>query len=130
MVRYYFTVNEDECGYFVLEKVTTDPDELSNETEVFYEDTDLLKLDYDKINCKEYPIYNGDVLEVIDEYHDKYTMRYEDLNDKYAYYDLFEDLCLRDSKVKKATRVTYCKSIRNETNLTDIIIELYKKYLK
>ena len=127
MVRYYFTVNEDECGYFVLEKVTTDPDELSNEAEVFYEDTDLLKLDYDKINCKEYPIYNGDTLEVIDEYYDKHIMRYEDPNDECAYYGLFEELY--GSKVKKAIRITYNKGIRSETILTNNIIELYKKCL-
>ena len=128
MERYYFTVIED--GYFRLGKVTTNPDTLANESEVFYEDTDLLNLDYDEIiNCKEYPIYNGDTLEVIDEDNDKHTMRYEDPNDEYAYYDLFEELCLCDSKVKKAIRITYNKGIRSETILTNNIIELYKKYL-
>ena len=119
MERYYFTVTE----YFVLEKVTTNPDALANEPEVFYEDTDLLKLDYDK----EYPIYNGDTLEVIDEYYDKHIMRYEDPNDECAYYELFEELY--GSKVKKAIRITYNKGIRSETILTNNIIELYKKYL-
>ena len=119
MERYYFTVTED----FVLEKVTTNPDALANEPEVFYEDTDLLKLDYDK----EYPIYNGDTLEVIDEYYDKHIMRYEDPNDECAYYELFEELY--GSKVKKAIRITYNKGIRSETILTNNIIELYKKYL-
>ena len=129
MERYYFTVTEDGDGYFILEKVTTNPDALANEPEVFYEDTGLLKLDYDKINCLEYPIYNGDTLEVIDEDNNKDTMRYEDPNDEYAYYDLFEELCLCDSKVKKAIRITYNKGIRSETILTNNIIELYKKYL-
>ena len=127
MERYYFTVTEDGDGYFVLEKVTTNPDTLANEPEVFYEDTGLLKLDYDKINCLEYPIYNGDTLEVIDEYYDKHIMRYEDPNDECAYYGLFEELY--GSKVKKAIRITYNKGIRSETILTNNIIELYKKYL-
>ena len=127
MERYYFTVTEDGDGDFVLEKVTTNPDALANEPEVFYEDTGLLKLDYDKINCLEYPIYNGDTLEVIDEYYDKHIMRYEDPNDECAYYELFEELY--DSKVKKAIRITYNKGIRSETILTNNIIELYKKCL-
>lgn len=127
MERYYFTVTEDGDGDFVLEKVTTNPDALANEPEVFYEDTGLLKLDYDKINCLEYPIYNGDTLEVIDEYYDKHIMRYEDPNDECAYYGLFEELY--GSKVKKAIRITYNKGIRSETILTNNIIELYKKCL-
>lgn len=127
MERYYFTVTEDGDGDFILEKVTTNPDALANEPEVFYEDTGLLKLDYDKINCLEYPIYNGDTLEVIDEYYDKHIMRYEDPNDECAYYGLFEELY--GSKVKKAIRITYNKGIRSETILTNNIIELYKKCL-
>lgn len=127
MERYYFTVTDDGFSCFVLEKVTTNPDALADEPEVFYEDTGLLKLDYDKINCLEYPIYNGDVLEVIDEYYDKYTVRYEDPNDEYVYCGLFDNL--HEAKVKKAIRITYNKGIRSETILTNNIIELYKKYL-
>ena len=127
MTRYYFTTMEDGDGYLVLDKVTTNPENLSNESKVFYEDTDLLQLDMDRIGELDYPIYTGNVLEVLDADENKYIAPYEDMNSEYAYYGLFEEL--NGLKIKKAKHVVYSRGAEKANNVTTELVNLYNKYL-
>ena len=127
MTRYYFTTMEDGDGYLVLDKVTTNPENLSNESKVFYEDTDLLQLDMDRIEALDYPIYTGNVLEVLDADENKYIVPYEDMNSEYAYYGLFEEL--NDLKIKEAKHVVYSRGAEKANNVTTDLVNLYNKCL-
>ena len=127
MTRYYFTTVEDGDGYQVLDKVTTNPENLSNELKVFYDDTDLLQLDIDRITELDYPIYTGNVLEVLDINKNKYIVPYEDINSEYAYYNLFEEL--DDLKIKEAKHVIHSRGAEKINDITTELIDLYNKCL-
>lgn len=127
MTRYYFTTVEDGDGYPVIDKVTTNQENLSNELKVFYDDTDLLQLDIDRITELDYPIYTGNVLEVLDINKNKYIVPYEDINIEYAYYNLFEEL--DGLKIKEAKHVIHSRGAEKINDITTELIDLYNKCL-
>lgn len=127
MTRYYFTTAEEGDGYQVLDKVSINPEYFKNNSLVFFVNAEVLEIDQDKIVYFEYPIYNGNVLEVTDEDGDKQVVLYENINEEYAYYNVFESL--DGLKIKKAEHIIYNGSNKQVFDMTKDIIKLYNKYL-